>query len=131
MKRRYWPVLLAVASFLVFGSYIAYSQLLMRLIKTQAEVHTRVYSLVQREINSPDQQEYLTTLADMQITLADNALDLTTSDKLYLLDDRQPATPRILTSKRVGVDYAGEWKDALLRFYDADSKAVSKVRRGD
>jgi DNA-3-methyladenine glycosylase len=65
---------------------------------------------------------------DMQITLADNALDLTTSDKLYLLDDRQPATPRILTSKRVGVDYAGEWKDALLRFYDADSKAVSKAR---
>jgi signal transduction histidine kinase len=70
MKRRYWPVVLAAASFLVFGSYIAYTQLLMRLIKQQAEVHTRVYSLVQREINSPDQQEYLTTLADMQLTLA-------------------------------------------------------------
>jgi signal transduction histidine kinase len=69
MKRRYWPVLLAVASFLVFGSYLAYTQLLIRLIKQQAEVHTRVYSLVQREINTPEDHDYLTTLADMQRTL--------------------------------------------------------------
>jgi DNA-3-methyladenine glycosylase len=34
--------------------------------------------------------------------------------------------PRIKKSKRVGVEYAKEWKDALLRFYDADSLAVSK-----
>ena len=69
MKRRYWPVVLAIASVLVFGSYLAYTQLLMRLIKQQAEVHTRVYSLVQREINTPEQHDYLTTLADMQRTL--------------------------------------------------------------
>src|SRR5687767_10287981 len=65
---------------------------------------------------------------EMRITLADNALDLTKSDKLFLIDDGARATPRIATSKRIGVDYAGEWKDALLRFYDADSKAVSKPR---
>ena len=66
---------------------------------------------------------------EMRITLADNALDLTKSRKLFLLDDGgDRATRRIATSKRVGVDYAGEWKDALLRFYDADSKAVSKPR---
>lgn len=64
----------------------------------------------------------------MQITLADNALDLTTSAKLFLLDDRQRAAPRIIESKRIGIDYAGEWKDAMLRFYDGDSKAVSKPR---
>ena len=34
--------------------------------------------------------------------------------------------PRIVTTPRVGVDYAKEWKDALLRFLDADSAAVSK-----
>ena len=68
---------------------------------------------------------------EMRITLADNALDLTRSEKLFLIDDRQRPTPRILTSKRIGVDYAGEWKDALLRFYDGDSKAVSRMRRGD
>ena len=65
---------------------------------------------------------------EMQITLADNTLDLTLSDKLYLLDDAQRPAPRIATSKRIGVDYAGEWKDALLRFYDADSKSVSRSR---
>ena len=65
---------------------------------------------------------------EMRITLADNTLDLTLSPKLYLLDDRARPTPRIAASKRIGVDYAGEWKDAPLRFYDADSKAVSKSR---
>jgi 3-methyladenine DNA glycosylase Mpg len=33
-----------------------------------------------------------------------------------------------VSSKRVGVDYAGEWKDELLRFFDANSKAVSRPR---
>jgi DNA-3-methyladenine glycosylase len=65
---------------------------------------------------------------EMEITLADNTLDLTLSRKLYLLDDGQRLAPRIKTSKRIGVDYAGEWKDALLRYYDARSKAVSKLR---
>ena len=65
---------------------------------------------------------------EMSITLADNALDLTKSQKLLLVEDSARPAPRIATSKRIGVDYAGEWKDALLRFYDADSKAVSKPR---
>ncbi|MEA2711681.1 MAG: DNA-3-methyladenine glycosylase [Phycisphaerales bacterium] len=65
---------------------------------------------------------------EMRITLADNTLDLTLSDKLFLIDDAQPLAPRIATSKRIGVDYAGEWKDALLRFYDPDSKSISKAR---
>jgi DNA-3-methyladenine glycosylase len=61
-----------------------------------------------------------------ELTLAENGLDLT-GDKLYLLDDAG-YQPRIVTSKRVGVDYAQEWKDELLRFCVADSKAVSKPR---
>jgi DNA-3-methyladenine glycosylase len=65
---------------------------------------------------------------EMEITLADNTLDLTLSKKLYLLDDGKRPSPRIRTSKRIGVEYASEWKDALLRYYDAESKAVSKVR---
>ena len=60
----------------------------------------------------------------LHITRADNALDLT-GDSLFLLDDCRPA-PRILRSPRIGVDYAKHWKDELLRFYNADSKAVSK-----
>lgn len=62
----------------------------------------------------------------MRVKRSDNGLDLTTG-KLFLLPG--PAErPRIVRTPRVGVDYAGEWKHALLRFYDADSKAVSKPR---
>ncbi len=63
----------------------------------------------------------------MRITRADNGIDLT-GDKLFLLrGDGRP--PRIETSPRIGVDYAGTWKDALLRFFDADSDAVSTCAR--
>jgi signal transduction histidine kinase len=71
MKRRFWPIVLAAASLLVLGSYLGYTQYLVRAIEAQASLHTRVYSLVQREINSPpDQHEYLTALADLQLALA-------------------------------------------------------------
>jgi len=60
------------------------------------------------------------------ITRADNGLELT-GTRMFLLDD--PACrPRIMTTRRIGVDYAGEWKDAHLRFIDADSTAVSRQR---
>ena len=63
---------------------------------------------------------------EMRITRADNALDLT-GRKLFLLRDPKDR-PRVIESMRIGVDYAGEWKDALLRFSDAHSRAVSKPR---
>ena len=53
-----------------------------------------------------------------QITRSEHGLDLT-GDQLYFLDD--PAyQARVVSAKRVGIDYAGEWKDAPLRFLDAD-----------
>jgi DNA-3-methyladenine glycosylase len=53
-----------------------------------------------------------------QITRAENGLDLT-GDQLYVLDD--PAyQAQVVVSKRIGIDYAGEWKDAPLRFLDAN-----------
>jgi DNA-3-methyladenine glycosylase len=60
----------------------------------------------------------------LHITRADNGLDLT-GDKLFLLDNLSDR-PRVLRDKRVGVDYSGHWKDELLRFFDADSSAVSR-----
>ena len=53
-----------------------------------------------------------------QITRSEHGLDLT-GDQLYFLDD--PAyQARMVSAKRVGIDYAREWKDAPLRFLDAD-----------
>jgi DNA-3-methyladenine glycosylase len=62
----------------------------------------------------------------LRITRRHNAADLT-ADRLYLEDDgRRPA--RITRTPRVGVDYAGAWKDRPLRFLDPASPAVSKTR---
>jgi len=58
-----------------------------------------------------------------RITRSANGLDLT-KDRLYLV--RDPLyRPRIRRTKRIGVDYAGEWKDKLLRFIDDQRAAVT------
>jgi DNA-3-methyladenine glycosylase len=60
------------------------------------------------------------------ITCAQNGVDLT-GRELFLLDD-SGSRPTIAITKRIGVDYAGEWTHALLRFIDKNSKAVSKAK---
>ena len=57
------------------------------------------------------------------ILRADNGVDLT-ADKLFILDrgDR----PQIAVSPRIGIDYAGDWVDKPLRFFDPASSAVSR-----
>jgi DNA-3-methyladenine glycosylase len=62
----------------------------------------------------------------MKIKRSDNGIDLT-GEELFVLDDGK-SHPRVTRSKRIGVDYAKEWKDQLLRFCDASSPAVSKPR---
>jgi DNA-3-methyladenine glycosylase len=61
-------------------------------------------------------------------TRADNGLDLTGVTATFLEDDGSPR-PRIIRSKRIGVDYAKHWQHRLLRFHEAGSKAVSRVAR--
>jgi DNA-3-methyladenine glycosylase len=64
---------------------------------------------------------------EMRITRGQNGLDLTGTE-LFLLDNPDDH-PRITRTKRIGIDYAREWTHALLRFYDAQSPAVSKPRQ--
>lgn len=60
----------------------------------------------------------------MKISRRDNGIDLT-GDRLFLVDDGgRPA--KVVRTPRIGVDYAGAWKDEMLRFIDATSQAVSK-----
>jgi DNA-3-methyladenine glycosylase len=63
----------------------------------------------------------------LHLTAGDNGLDLTGGD-LFLVEDCRLARPRVGRDVRVGIDYARHWKDALLRFYDAESAAVSRPR---
>src|SRR5258706_4727444 len=53
---------------------------------------------------------------EMRITRALNGCDLT-GKQLYLLHNPSDR-PDVVTTKRIGVDYAGEWKDAPLGFLD-------------
>jgi DNA-3-methyladenine glycosylase len=58
-----------------------------------------------------------------KITRAANGLDLT-GGTLYLVADPD-YRPRNRSAKRIGVEYAGEWKNKPLRFFDDKSKTVT------
>lgn len=45
---------------------------------------------------------------------------------MLYLEDRAGPTPKFDATPRIGVDYAGKWKDKPLRFVVCDSKFVSK-----
>jgi len=64
MRRRWGPILLALAAVLVFASYIVFTQYLVREIRQQAEVSSRIYSLVQRGLLTED--EALLSLFEIQ-----------------------------------------------------------------
>ncbi len=55
-----------------------------------------------------------------------NGWDLTLGKKLWLEEGEKIKPSQIKKSKRIGVDYAGKWKDSLLRFYIKDSKFISR-----
>jgi 3-methyladenine DNA glycosylase Mpg len=59
----------------------------------------------------------------MGITRAENGADLTGAD-FYLTRDAGER-PEIVSTARIGIDYARHWKDAPLRFHHATSGAVS------
>jgi DNA-3-methyladenine glycosylase len=62
------------------------------------------------------------------ITAADNRKDLTgISDILFFADPSHE--PRIIRTKRIGVDYARHWQHRLLRYIDVRSPVAKKLRR--
>lgn len=63
---------------------------------------------------------------EFKITKKLNGLDLTLGKKLWIENGEKIESNKIKKSKRVGVNYAGIWKDRLLRFYIKDNKFVSK-----
>ena len=60
------------------------------------------------------------------ITRALNRHDLT-EEPLWL--EPGPPPQEVVTTTRIGVDYAGVWKDAPLRFYDGGSGFVSRKQQ--
>src|SRR4029077_18086429 len=63
----------------------------------------------------------------LRITRAQNGLD-PTGETLFLMGDRTGPL-EVRTTKRIGIDYAGEWKHALLRFVEAGTHATTGQRK--
>jgi len=55
-----------------------------------------------------------------------NDCDLTEKKSIWIENGEKIKPSRIKKTKRVGVDYAGIWKDRLLRFYIEDNGFISK-----
>lgn len=56
----------------------------------------------------------------LKITRADNGLDLT-GDEIHFVHSPD-SRPSIVATPRIGIDYAKHWRDAPLRFLDADQR---------
>lgn len=66
MRRRFWPVALAVIALLVFGSYLAYTQYLVQQIRDEARIRSRIFATVQAGMVSGDPDSPLAALLDLQ-----------------------------------------------------------------
>lgn len=75
MNRRHWPVTLAIVSIVILGSYLLYTEHLVRLIRSEASIHTRMFGLVQRGLLAPPDDEGETALAAL-VGLQDALHDL-------------------------------------------------------
>ena len=64
--------------------------------------------------------------AGLDITRADNGRDLVQAGDFFLADDGS-RPPKRARSARVGVEYAGEWAQRLLRFYVPGNPYVCRV----
>jgi signal transduction histidine kinase len=72
MTRRFWPAALTAVSIVVLGSYLAYTQYIVRQIEREASVHKQIIALVQQgmlQIGTEGAAE--TTLMDLQQELQD------------------------------------------------------------
>jgi DNA-3-methyladenine glycosylase len=63
-----------------------------------------------------------------RITMADNGMDLIAGDDVFFVAD-PTYRPRVLRTRRVGVDYSGHWKNRLLRFIDTANPTAGKLKR--
>ena len=69
MNTRHWPVILALLAIAVLGSYLLYTEQLVREFRIESEVHTRMYALVQQGLLSSEPGAELEALTDLQAEL--------------------------------------------------------------
>ena len=66
MNRRYWPAALAILALLFFGSYLGYTQYLLRRMQAEARIHSQMYADVLRGLTSIEEVDQTETFLDLQ-----------------------------------------------------------------
>lgn len=69
MNTRQWPVALALLAIAVLGSYLLYTEQLVREFRIESEVHKRMYAIVQQGLLSTEPGAELEALTDLQTEL--------------------------------------------------------------
>ena len=69
MNTRQWPVALALLAIAVLGSYLLYTEQLVREFRIESESHKRMYALVQQGLLSTEPGAELEALTDLQAEL--------------------------------------------------------------
>ncbi|HUG41420.1 MAG TPA: HAMP domain-containing sensor histidine kinase [Longimicrobiales bacterium] len=69
MNTRHWPVVLALLAIAVLGSYLLYTEQLVREFRIESEVHKRMYAIVQQGLLSTEPGAELEALTDLQTEL--------------------------------------------------------------
>lgn len=71
MDRRPWLVALTLLSLVVFGLFLLYTERIIREVRAEAVLHTRIYALVQRGLLSLDPDAELEALLAIQTALTE------------------------------------------------------------
>lgn len=69
MNTRQWPVALALLAIAVLGSYLLYTEQLVREFRIESQVHKRMYAIVQQGLLSMEPGAELEALTDLQAEL--------------------------------------------------------------
>ncbi|HEX7050268.1 MAG TPA: HAMP domain-containing sensor histidine kinase [Longimicrobiales bacterium] len=71
MDRRPWPMVFAVLALIIFGSFLLYTERIMREVREEATLHSRMYAQVQQGLLSPEPGADLEALVALQRTLTE------------------------------------------------------------
>lgn len=66
---------------------------------------------------------------EFQIDKSLNGIKLSRKNNLWIEENENIDPEKIISARRIGVEYAQEWKDKLLRFYIKDNRFVSKDKK--
>ncbi|HEX6587545.1 MAG TPA: HAMP domain-containing sensor histidine kinase [Longimicrobiales bacterium] len=80
MKRRIWPLVLAALSIAILGSYLVYTEYLVREMRAEAAVHTRVYALVQEGLLAIDEDQQTEVLRQLQLQITEMGVPIIVLD---------------------------------------------------